>query len=121
MLHFDRALFVRSILDQTTLSVGQLSPAEAAEIAERAACVSAGIPGARARAESAAALARRVATGSGELPELGVCGYRVLESRHRHFDIRVESKSLTVHVNGTTLATKAEHNPLVQLRVQLAD
>ena len=46
--------------------LGLHSPAEAAEIAERAAYVSAGIPGARARAESAATLARRIATGSGE-------------------------------------------------------
>ena len=67
--------------------------------------------------------------------ELGVWGYRVLESRHRHFDIRVESKPLTVHVNGTTLAIqigcktiardgellaiKAEHDHLVQLRDRL--
>ncbi|HTT39816.1 MAG TPA: hypothetical protein VMH32_19390 [Burkholderiales bacterium] len=46
--------------------LGVHSPAEAAEMAERAAYVSAGIPGARARAESAARLARRIATGSGE-------------------------------------------------------
>ena len=46
--------------------LGVHSPAEAAEIAERAAFVSAGIPGARARAESAARLARRIAALSGE-------------------------------------------------------
>ena len=38
------------------------SPMEAAEIAESAAYVSAGIPGAKARAENAAAMARRIAT-----------------------------------------------------------
>jgi len=67
--------------------------------------------------------------------ELGIWGYRVLESRHRHFDIRVESKPLTVHANGTTLAVqigcktiardgellaiKAEHDHLVHLRDRL--
>lgn len=41
--------------------LGLHAPAEAAEIAERAAHVSAGIPGAKARAESAATLARDIA------------------------------------------------------------
>jgi hypothetical protein len=41
--------------------LGLHAPAEAAEIAEHAAYVSAGIPGARARAESAATLARDIA------------------------------------------------------------
>jgi hypothetical protein len=41
--------------------LGLHTPAEAAEIAERAAYVSAGIPGAKARAESAATLARDIA------------------------------------------------------------
>ena len=41
--------------------LGLHAPAEAAEIAERAAYVSAGIPGAKARAESAATLARDIA------------------------------------------------------------
>jgi hypothetical protein len=42
--------------------LGKHSAAEAAEIAERAAYVSAGIPGAKARAENAAAMAHRIAT-----------------------------------------------------------
>lgn len=42
--------------------LGLHTPAEAAEIAERSAYVSAGIPGAKARAESAAMLARDIAT-----------------------------------------------------------
>jgi hypothetical protein len=41
--------------------LGLHAPAEAAEIAERAAYVSAGIPGAKTRAESAATLARDIA------------------------------------------------------------
>jgi hypothetical protein len=41
--------------------LGRHSPAEAAEIAEAAAYVSAGIPGAKARAEHAASMARRIA------------------------------------------------------------
>ncbi|HTT39815.1 MAG TPA: nickel insertion protein [Burkholderiales bacterium] len=67
--------------------------------------------------------------------ELGVWGYRVLESHHRHFDIRLESRALTVRANGTTfameircktiarggelLAIKAEHDQLTQLRDRL--
>ncbi|MEX0960306.1 MAG: hypothetical protein WDZ63_13575 [Burkholderiales bacterium] len=45
--------------------LGLHEPAEAAEIAERAAYVSAGIPGAKARAENAAVLARDVAARAG--------------------------------------------------------
>lgn len=41
--------------------LGLYAPAEAAEIAERAAYISAGIPGAKARAENAATLARDIA------------------------------------------------------------
>jgi hypothetical protein len=44
--------------------LGRHSPAEAAEIAETAAYVSAGIPGAKARAEHAASMALRIATSS---------------------------------------------------------
>ena len=44
--------------------LGNHSPAEAAEIAETAAYVSAGIPGAKARAEHAANMALRIATSS---------------------------------------------------------
>jgi hypothetical protein len=68
--------------------------------------------------------------------ELGVWGYRVLESRHRHFDIRPYSKPLTVHLgdqrielelgckrierHGKLLAVKVEHAHLVRLRDLLA-
>lgn len=64
--------------------------------------------------------------------ELGVWGYRVLESRHCHFDIEHHSTSLTVTVSerplsfqvgwkriekdGRLLALKAEHDQLAQIR-----
>ena len=68
--------------------------------------------------------------------ELGVWGYRVLESRHQHFDIRVQGKPLTVQLgedrfelqigckrierHGKLLAVKVEHDHLVRLREALA-
>ena len=68
--------------------------------------------------------------------ELGVWGYRVMESRHRHFDIRLRRKSLRVRLsgewielelgckrierNGRLLAVKVEHDHLVRLRDTLA-
>jgi hypothetical protein len=68
--------------------------------------------------------------------ELGVWGYRVLESRHRHFDIAVQGKRVAVahgdeavelevgckHIarQGRLLAVKVEHDHLVRLRDQLA-
>jgi len=68
--------------------------------------------------------------------ELGVWGYRVLESRHQHFDIRTDSKLLAVRVGadaleievgckrverrGKLLAVKVEHDHLVRLRDMLA-
>jgi uncharacterized protein (DUF111 family) len=67
--------------------------------------------------------------------ELGVWGYRVLQSVHRHFDIQRLSKSLVVRAGGETvkfdlgwkriekegrlLAVKAEHDHLVRLRDEL--
>jgi len=64
--------------------------------------------------------------------ELGVWGYRVLEARHRHFDIVLEARR--VNFNGIEqtvrckfirkgdrlLAVKAEHDDLVRLQDQLA-
>jgi len=68
--------------------------------------------------------------------DLGVWGYRVLESRHQHFDIRVQGRPLTVRVgedrldlevgckrierHGKLLAVKVEHDHLVRLRDLLA-
>ncbi len=68
--------------------------------------------------------------------ELGVWGYRVLESRHQHFDIRVQGRPVTVHLgednveleigckrierHGRLLAVKVEHDHLVRLRDLLA-
>jgi len=68
--------------------------------------------------------------------ELGVWGYRVLESRHRHFDIEVQSKLFAVALGqetielevgckrierqGELLAVKVEHDHLVRLRDLLA-
>jgi hypothetical protein len=68
--------------------------------------------------------------------ELGVGGYRVLESRHQHFDIRVQGKPVSVHLgeesfeleitckrierHGRLLAVKVEHEDLVRLRDMLA-
>jgi hypothetical protein len=46
-------------------AIGLMEPAEAAEAAERAAYVTAGIPGAKARAESAAAVAKQVMARAG--------------------------------------------------------
>ncbi|MEX0960305.1 MAG: nickel insertion protein [Burkholderiales bacterium] len=67
--------------------------------------------------------------------ELGVWGYRVLESRHRHFDICLHSRPVGVQLGedrfevevgckrierqGRLLAVKAEHDHLVRLRDQL--
>lgn len=64
--------------------------------------------------------------------ELGVWGYRVLESRHRHFDIRIVRERVRLrHVTGVLedevgikqirkgdrlLASKAEHADLARLR-----
>ena len=64
--------------------------------------------------------------------ELGVWGYRVMESRHQHFDIRLRGKPLTVHLGderielelgckrverqGKLLAVKVEHDHVVRLR-----
>lgn len=68
--------------------------------------------------------------------DLGVWGYRILESRHRHFDIDVRGVALTVLVEGARLeleigckrverdgrllAVKVEHDHLVRLRDVLA-
>jgi uncharacterized protein (DUF111 family) len=68
--------------------------------------------------------------------ELGVWGYRVLESQHQHFDIGVQSKAVAVSLGGETvetevgwkrierqgrlLAVKVEHDHLVRLRDLLA-
>jgi uncharacterized protein (DUF111 family) len=67
--------------------------------------------------------------------ELGVWGYRVLESRHRHFDIELQSTPLEIKVGesvltfdlvwkriekqGQLLAVKAEHDRLAQVRDEL--
>jgi uncharacterized protein (DUF111 family) len=68
--------------------------------------------------------------------ELGVWGYRVLESRHRHFDIGVQGKLVAVALGedtvelevdykriehqGRLLAIKVEHDHLTRLRALLA-
>jgi hypothetical protein len=68
--------------------------------------------------------------------ELGVWGYRVLESRHQHFDIRVQGRPVRVQLgeesfeleigckwierHGKPLAVKVEHEHLVRLRDMLA-
>jgi hypothetical protein len=68
--------------------------------------------------------------------ELGIWGYRVLESRHRHFDIRMQGKRVAVSLSdetvelevgckrierhGKLLAVKVEHDHLVRLRDLLA-
>lgn len=67
--------------------------------------------------------------------ELGVWGYRVLEARHRHFDICIEPREITAQSNAGTLAVavrckfirkgerllavKAEHDDLVALQSAL--
>lgn len=67
--------------------------------------------------------------------ELGVWGYRVLESRHQHFEIRVQGRPVSVHLgeesfeleigckrierHGRLLAVKVEHDHLVRLRDML--
>ncbi len=65
--------------------------------------------------------------------ELGVWGYRVLESRHRHFDIRVEARTVIagpvkqvvrckyIRKGERLLAVKAEHDDLVSLQARLRD
>ena len=68
--------------------------------------------------------------------ELGAWGYRILESRHRHFDIALKARSLQVAHRAETLvaevrckyirnagrllAVKADHDDLVRLQVALA-
>lgn len=68
--------------------------------------------------------------------ELGAWGYRVLESRHRHFDIRVGRRKLDLHLaagvatfeigckeirsGDRLLAIKVEHDHPVALRGKLA-
>jgi uncharacterized protein (DUF111 family) len=68
--------------------------------------------------------------------ELGVWGYRVMESRHQHFEIRLHGKPLTVHLGdrrielelgckrverqGRLLAVKVEHDHVVHLRDMLS-
>lgn len=67
--------------------------------------------------------------------ELGVWGYRVLEARHRHFDIRVEAREIEVTAGDVSLAArvhckfirkgerllavKIEHDDLVALQSAL--
>jgi len=65
--------------------------------------------------------------------ELGVWGYRVLEARHRHFDIVLETRRVKVQnieqivrckyirKGDQLLAIKAEHDDLVRLQDQLAE
>jgi len=69
--------------------------------------------------------------------ELGVWGYRILESRHRHFDIVTHRRSLALYAgddrlateigckhirkDGRLLALKVEHDDLVRLRDGLAE
>ena len=68
--------------------------------------------------------------------ELGAWGYRVLESRHRHFDIRLGRRTLVLQTTSgpetfelgckeirsgdRLLAIKVEHDHLVALRARLA-
>ena len=68
--------------------------------------------------------------------ELGAWGYRILESRHRHFDIQLETRAVQVkhggqvlHAevrckyirnDGRLLAVKADHDDLVRLQATLA-
>ena len=68
--------------------------------------------------------------------ELGAWGYRILESRHRHFDITLEPRHVQVAHGGQTLsaevrckyirnagrllAVKADHDDLVRLQAALA-
>jgi pyridinium-3,5-bisthiocarboxylic acid mononucleotide nickel chelatase len=64
--------------------------------------------------------------------ELGVWGYRVLEARHRHFDIVLEARRVIlngieqavrckfIRKGDRLLAVKAEHDDLVRLQDQLA-
>lgn len=68
--------------------------------------------------------------------ELGVWGYRVLEAHHRHFDIQIEARAITVNANTRSLvlpvrckfirkgerllAVKAEHDDLAVLQSTLA-
>ena len=63
--------------------------------------------------------------------ELGIWGYRVLESQHKHFDVRHYSTQLELHWNGTSrryplrikrilcdghfMRAKAEHDDLVAI------
>lgn len=69
--------------------------------------------------------------------ELGLWGYRVLESRHRHFDIDKQQCSITLQVGGVSLSAtigfktissagrqlglKVEHDDLARLRDGLAE
>jgi len=64
--------------------------------------------------------------------ELGVWGYRVLEARHRHFDISLEPRRVSAHAieqevrckfirkGERLLAVKAEHDDLLRLQARLA-
>lgn len=68
--------------------------------------------------------------------ELGAWGYRILESRHRHFDISLKPRSVQVAHRGKTLvaevrckyirnagrllAVKVDHDDLVRLQAALA-
>lgn len=68
--------------------------------------------------------------------ELGVWGYRVLEARHRHFDIGIEARDIEVTAGDVSLsmrvrckyirkgerllAVKAEHDDLVALQTEVA-
>lgn len=69
--------------------------------------------------------------------ELGAWGYRILESRHRHFDITLKQRSVKVVCRGRTLfaevrckyvgnsgrllAIKAEHGDLLGMQASLAN
>ena len=68
--------------------------------------------------------------------ELGIWGYRVLESQHKHFDVRHYSTQLELHWNGTSrryplrikrilcdghfMRTKAEHDDLAAICAEVA-
>ena len=65
--------------------------------------------------------------------ELGVWGYRVLEARHRHFDIRIEQHTVVagaveqvvhckfIRKGERLLAVKAEHDDLVRLQARMSE
>ena len=65
--------------------------------------------------------------------ELGVWGYRVLEARHRHFDIRIEERKVIagpveqvvrckfIRKGERLLAIKAEHDDLVRLQARMSE